>query len=145
MLRMQAWMGEGVADHRVLQTPAMPGGRQPHQGRGTAGRVVHAALHLPTLAAAHPSVKQRPAQSGDRNSTRPDQAAPEMPDRTCARICRREEDFECCGSGLGVVGMLGSLLTFAWLRRSSRGGGRSDATVWVIAAGLADGLLRGGG
>ena len=36
------------------------------QGRGTAGRVVHAALHPPTLAAGHPVVKRRPARSGDR-------------------------------------------------------------------------------
>jgi hypothetical protein len=54
MLRMQARMGEGVADHRVLQTPVMPGCREPPQRRGATGRVVHAALHPPTLAAARP-------------------------------------------------------------------------------------------
>jgi hypothetical protein len=38
----------------VLQTPAVPDGRQPHQGRRTADCVVHASLHPPTLAAEAP-------------------------------------------------------------------------------------------
>lgn len=65
--------------------------------------------------------------------------------QTCM-LCRRERTTSSvAGSGLGVADMLGGLLTFARLRRSSTGGCRSDAIVWLIAAGLADGLLREGG
>src|SRR5262249_22223151 len=73
VLRMQARMREGVADHRVLQAAVMPGGRQPHQRLGATGRVVYAALHPPTLAVAHSLVQHRAASPGD--ATAPDPGA----------------------------------------------------------------------